>query len=285
MMATEPATLLATDALTIESARNGRTYRITVSRPLGHEAGPDETWPFNDRPEKWPVVYVPDGNWYAAMVAGMIRPAALCGGISDAIVVGIGYPEVGSVAEAFRESFTRRDADLTPVRDEAEARSMETRHGRPTPNGDSAGFLAFLEHELIPLIERDYHADPARRILAGHSYGGLFALYAVFERPGLFQTLIIGSPTLSYGNRYMFEREAAFATAHTALPAHIYLFAGEYEESLHDTTLTDTLRLAAILQGRKYDGLSLTQQVFADQNHCEVAAPGFQIGLKRALKR
>lgn len=284
-MAAEPATLLATDALMLESAHNGRTYRITVSLPYAHGAAPGETWPFNNPPDRWPVVFVPDGNWYAAMVTGMIRPAALCGGISDAIVVGIGYSEAGGTVEAFRESFTRRDADLTPVRDEAEAQSMEARHGRPTPNGDAAGFLAFLERELIPLIERDYRADPARRILAGHSYGGLFALYALFERPGLFQSLIIGSPTLSYGNRYMFEREAAFAKAHQALPVSIYMFAGEYEESLDDTTLTDTLRLGAILQGRKYDGLSLTQQVFADQNHCEVAAPGFQAGLKRALKR
>ena len=284
-MASEPATLLATDALTLKSARNGRTYRITVSLPLGYDAAPDDAWPFDNMPDRWPTVYVTDGNWYAAMVAGMIRPAALCGGISDAIVVGIGYSEDGGTVEAFRESFTRRDADLTPVRDEAEARSMEERHGRPTPNGDSAGYLAFLQHELIPLIEREYRADPARRILAGHSYGGLFALYALFEQPGLFQTLIIGSPTLSYGNRYLFEREATFAKANSSLPAKIYLFAGEYEESADDTTLTDTLRLAAILQGRQYEGLTLTKHVFLDQNHCEVAAPGFQMGLKRALKR
>jgi uncharacterized protein len=284
-MAAESAIMLATEARTIPSARNGRTYRITVSLPLGYAKSPDETWPFNDTPEKWTAVYVLDGNWYAGMVAGMIRPMAWCGSTTDAIVVGIGYAEGGDPIEAFRESFTRRNIDLTPVRDEAEERSMEARHKRPTPSGDSAGFLAFLEHELIPLIERDYRADPARRILAGHSYGGLFALYTLFESPGLFETMIIGSPTLSYGRRFMFEREAAFAQEQTKLPARIYLFAGEYEESIDDTTLTDTLRLAAILQGRKYEGFSLTQQVFADQNHCEVAAPGFQAGLKRALKR
>ena len=44
-------------------------------------------------------------------------------------------------------------------------------------------------------------------------------------------------------------------------------------------------RLAAILQGRKYEGFSLVKHVFAHQNHCEVAAPGFQAGLKFALKR
>ena len=60
---------------------------------------------------------------------------------------------------------------------------------------------------------------------------------------------------------------------------------GELEESLDDQTVTDTLRLAAILQGRNYEGFSLVKHVFADQNHCEVAAPGFQAGLKYALKK
>ena len=45
------------------------------------------------------------------------------------------------------------------------------------------------------------------------------------------------------------------------------------------------MRLAAILQGRKYEGLTLVKYVFPDQNHCEVAAPGFQAGLKFALKK
>jgi hypothetical protein len=40
-----------------------------------------------------------------------------------------------------------------------------------------------------------------------------------------------------------------------------------------------------VLAGRNYEGLSLTKYVFPDQNHCEVAAPGFQSGLKFALKK
>ena len=107
----------------------------------------------------------------------------------------------------------------------------------------------------------------------------------MFEAPGLFDTLIVGSPTLSYGNRFTFQREKAFAQEHKKLPANVYLFVGDLEEDIHDSTVTDTLRLAAILQGRKYEGLSLVKQVFQDQNHCEVAAPGFQAGLKFALRK
>jgi predicted alpha/beta superfamily hydrolase len=281
----EPATILGSEQRMMVSRHTGRTYRITISLPLGYSASPGEDWPFNATPEKWPVIYVLDGNWYFGMVTDMIRPTAWCGSTTDAIVVGIGYPEANDPIEAFRESFTRRNADLTPVRDEAEEKSMEARFKRPTPSGDSGNFLKFIQHELMPLLETDYRVDPSRRILVGHSYGGLFGLFALFEAPGLFDTLIIGSPTLSYGNRYLFQREASFAAEHKQLPAKIYLYAGEYEEAIDDSTLTDTLRLAALLQGRRYEGLSIVKYVFPDQNHCEVAAPGFQAGLKFALKK
>ena len=285
-MAAEPVSVLGSHVRMIDSAQTGRRYRITISLPLGYAASSGERWPFNDTPATWPVVYVLDGNWYDGMVAGMIRVASWCGDMSDSIVVGVGYPEVhDQPTEAFFESFTRRNADLTPVRDEAEERSMMERFQRPTPTGDSSNFLKLLQHELIPMIETDYRADPSRRILVGHSYGGLFGLFALFEAPGLFRTMILGSPTLSYGNRVMFQREEVFANGRKPLPTTIYLFAGELEEGLEDRTLTDTIRIAAILQGRDYEGLSLVRRVFPEQNHCEVAAPGIQWGLKQALRK
>jgi hypothetical protein len=284
-MTAQPATILGSEVHTMTSERSGRTYRVTVSLPLGYAAQPGERWPFNAIPDKWPTVYVLDGNWYDGMVAGIIRPMALCGATTDAIVVGIGYPEGDDPIEAFRTSFTRRDHDLTPVPDPATQRQMEGQHGGNVPNGDASGFLAFIQGELVPFIETNYRADPADRILVGHSYGGLFAAYALFEAPDLFQTHIMGSPTLTYGDRWMFTRETEFAQANKRLPATVYLFAGEYEEDAEDTTVTDTLRFAALLGSRKYEGFSLTKHIFAGQNHCAVAAPGIQAGLKLALKK
>jgi uncharacterized protein len=284
-MTTQQATILGSETHIMNSQHTGRTYRITISLPLGYSASPNELWPFNNKPANWSVVYVLDGNWYAGMVTDIIRPMSWCGSTSDAIVVGIGYPEGDNPIAAFRESFTRRDHDLTPIRDEDVEKSMSTAHQRSVPNGDAGNFHKFIKHELIPFIEKGYRADPSRRILVGHSYGGLFALFSLFETPDLFDTLVVGSPTLSYGNRFMFQQEATFAQTHRQLPVKIYLYAGELEESIDDQTLTDTLRLGAILEGRKYEGLTLVKHVFPNQNHCEVAAPGFQAGLKFALKR
>jgi predicted alpha/beta superfamily hydrolase len=280
-----PVTILASETHLMDSKNTGRKYRITVSLPLGYSASSDADWPFNNTPEKWHTVYVLDANWYFGMVTDMIRPMSWCGSTTDAIVVGIGYPEDNDPTEAFRTSFTRRDHDLTPVRDEEVERSMVKQNKRPVPNGDGGNFHKFIKDELIPFIEKEYRADPAKRILVGHSYGGLFALCSLFETPDLFSTLIIGSPTLSYGNRVTFQREELFAKENKKLSVKMYLFAGDLEENIDDTTLTDTLRFAAILQGRKYEGFSLVKQVFVDQNHCEVAAAGIQGGLKFALRK
>jgi len=284
-MPAEAATILATDTHIMNSQQNGRTYRITVSLPLGYAASPGEAWPFNNTPARWPTVYVLDGNWYAGMVAGIIRPMCWCGSTTDAIVVGIGYPEDQPVIDAFWESFSRRDLDLTPIYDEAVQKANEENFKHPYPNGDASGFHNFIKDELIPFIEKTYRADPAQRILVGHSYGGLFGLYSLFTTPDLFDTLVLGSPTLSYGNRFTFQQEEAFAKTHKQLPVKIYLYAAELEESLDDTTLTDTLRMAVILRSRNYEGLSLVQRIFPDENHCEVAAPGIHWGLKHALRK
>jgi predicted alpha/beta superfamily hydrolase len=284
-MSTQPATVLGSEMHVMDSQHSGKKYAITISLPLGYAKSPTEGWPFNNTPDLWPVVYVLDGNWYHGMITGIIRPMAWCGSTTDAIVVGIGYVEDKDPIEAFRESFTRRDFDLTPIRDESVEKSMEAAHKRPVPNGNAGNFHKFIKDELIPFIEKSYRADPSRRILAGHSYGGLFALFGMFETPDLFDTLIIGSPTLPYGNRFTFQQEESFAKQHKKLPVKVYLYVGDLEEDLNDTTVTDTLRLAAILQGRTYEGLSLVKQVFHDQNHCEVATIGFQGGLKFALKK
>ena len=213
-MASSPATVLASEMRIMASKQTGRTYRITISLPLGYSTSPGEGWPFDDTPARWPAVYVLDGNWYFGMVTDIIRPMAWCGSTTDAIVVGIGYPEDKNPMEAFRESFTRRDCDLTPSQDEEVQKSMEAAHKRPAPNGEAGNFHQFIKDELIPFVEQTYRAEPSRRILVGHSYGGLFALFGLFEMPDLFDSLIIGSPTLSYGNRFMFHREEAFAKEH-----------------------------------------------------------------------
>jgi predicted alpha/beta superfamily hydrolase len=219
------------------------------------------------------------------MVTEFVREAAWCGRSFDAIVVGIGYPNADTPQESWRRVYVERAADLTPMRlsnDEKEG-SAWTRREVKTGSGDK--FLAFLKEELIPWVERNYRADPAKRIFVGHSYGGLFALHAALTEPNLFRSYIAASPHLREEAQAIFELEREFVKTHDTLDAQIFLAAGELEDSDQDSTVRDMKRMAEILETRKYKGLSVKIQVFADNNHCEAAAPALHAGLKWMLKK
>ncbi|MFN8447326.1 MAG: alpha/beta hydrolase-fold protein [Anaerolineae bacterium] len=277
----EPAIILGSNVHMLDSQHKGTTYRITVSLPYSYH----ESWAFGDTLAQWPVVYLLDANWFYGMVTDIVRSMAWCGSTTDAIVVGIGYPGDDKPQEAWRQAVVRRDADFTPVRSEAREKRIGEMIERPILTGGAAHFHRFIKDELIPFIEQEYHADPLRRILAGHSLGGDFAAFALFEAPDLFDTYIIASCGPGDEDGFIFKQEEAFAKAHQKLPVKVFLAAGELEEEVGNTTLTDTLRLAAILESRNYEGFSLVKRVFPDANHCEVIAPGFQAGLKFALRR
>ena len=105
------------------------------------------------------------------------------------------------------------------------------------------------------------------RGLTGQSLGGLFAAFALFEAPGLFQRVGIHSPSLWWGEGEAFAMEAGFAEAHTALPAHVLLSVGSEEGP---SMLPPIERLGDVLQGRGYGGLTVDAVVFADETHTSV---------------
>jgi predicted alpha/beta superfamily hydrolase len=54
-------------------------------------------------------------------------------------------------------------------------------------------FLRFFEEELIPFIEANYRVHNYR-ILSGPQAGAAFGIYALSERPDLFNALFLGNP-------------------------------------------------------------------------------------------
>jgi hypothetical protein len=267
-------------AFDIHSKHTGRTYRIGISVPYAYSS--PETWPFGDTPDRWPVVYLLDANFWFGIVTGIVHSMAWCGETTDAIVVSIGYPELVTPQAMWMEAMARRNQDFTPIRDEEREKRIGEMTKRPVQTGDASRFHQFIRDELIPTVERDYLADSSRRILAGHSLGGGFATFALFEAPELFDGYLIGS---AGPGEFDLKREEAYAQDHRKLASKIYFWAGGLEDGPDDTTVTDTLRFAELLASRNFDGLSVVKQIFANLNHCECVAPGFQSGLKFALKK
>jgi predicted alpha/beta superfamily hydrolase len=105
----------------------------------------------------------------------------------------------------------------------------------------SENFLKFLTTELIPKLDHDFRTQP-HRILVGHSFGGLFSLYALIKAPGAFNGYIIASATLEGDNRGLVRTVGTFLEAHKDLAANVYLsmanetgefLSGNYEMSAY----------------------------------------------------
>lgn len=284
-MLAKPATILASQTRLMKSKFTKRTYRISISLPLASFKTSNRSWPFDSPLKKYPVVYLTDANYYFGMATEMTRAMSWCGDSTDAIIVGIGYPEDENPPEAWRDAVIGRNYDFTPVADE----KMEKRDSdwlkRKLVTGGAPKFLQFIEQELIPVIEKDFPADPKKRVVAGHSLGGLFTAYALFAAPTLFDTFLICSPALWYGDKTIVKQEERFAKRRKRLDAKVYLSIGELEEDADNSMVGDFVHFAAVLKSRNYTGLTLRKQIFPDLNHCDAVAPGFQAGLKFALKK
>jgi predicted alpha/beta superfamily hydrolase len=196
--------------------------------------------------------------------------------IHEAIIVGIGYGGKGPQAKL--NWVLGRTRDLTPAVDPTAEEYFQSRlmdmgiTNVDIKTGGAELFLESIEKELFPYIESNYRIDPQKRILCGYSYGGLFALFTIFNNPGLFSGYLVGSPSIHYKNGMTFNYESNYAKSHKDLNADVFISAGALEKS----TSENVAEVVAILRSRKYEGLRLQKVIFEDEDHvtCMPAAIG-----------
>lgn len=165
--------LPAATSATLNSQVLGEDRTVFVALPASYGRGA----------ERYPVVYLTDADWNLAHTRSSAQLLGRNRLMPEVIIVGI----------------THRDR----VRDLYATRSNFTHNGRtiqfPT-SGNADQFLAFIERELIPWVERSYRTS-SLRIFAGHSAGGYFALHAMRTQPNLFQAVIAASPWLAWDEK------------------------------------------------------------------------------------
>jgi predicted alpha/beta superfamily hydrolase len=170
----EPSVSLAdTQQRTLTSAKIGQRYELLVSLPAGYAKSG----------ESYPVLYVLDG-WHFPLMAFLQENNVYSKRMRPVIIVNVSHGATDSMA--------LRARDFTP-----------TKTPRKANSGGAEAFLDFLEHELIPFVDRTWRTMPTDRGLLGHSYGGLFAIYALEQRPALFQRIVAASPSLEWDGRLL----------------------------------------------------------------------------------
>lgn len=233
----------------------GRQYQIQVGLPASYATKPQQ---------HYPVVFVTDGYWDFPLISCTLGNFVYDKVAPECIVVGLGY------AGENLNYGKLRTWDLTPAPIERD----------PSNSGHAAEFLALLEKEIIPLVERDYRVDPRHRILAGSSNGGLFTLYTMLTKPELFGGYIAVSPAAGSAGDWLFDYEKRFAKTGQPIKARLFISGAEYEWPLFVDAIK---RFALRLDGRKYSGLRCSFDLIKGERHAGTKAEGYARGMRYVL--
>lgn len=232
------------------SSAQGLPYRLLVAVP-----------PEPPPAAGFPVLVLVDGD---ALFATALTTARLqagrpeVSGVGPAVIIGIGYP--GSAPF----DAERRRLDLLP------------------DDGGADRFLDLIETQLLPMVADLAPIDRARLSLAGHSFGGLFTLHALFSRPGLFRSLVAGSPSIWWNERAILATRSEFlGGVAQAVRPRLLITVGSDEQ--HGDPQRDPARATRLEKARMVDNagemasslaasgrLDCEHVVFGGENHISV---------------
>jgi predicted alpha/beta superfamily hydrolase len=227
--------------LPIESKILNETRTLLVSLPKNY-----------NKDEAYPVLYFLDGEVMTSMAVGQLDYLSRSYLITPQIII------VGIVNKD-------RMRDLTPSADTTVAKT----------SGGGSRFLDFLEKEVMPAIEKKYKTAPYR-ILAGHSLGGLMAIYSLVERPLLFNSYIAISPSLQWSKDAMLK-DVAVKLDKTDGKNKFFFFSDASEGTQFHANQHS---LDSIFKTKNLKGLTTKYIYYPDETHISEPVKAFYDGLR-----
>jgi predicted alpha/beta superfamily hydrolase len=152
---------------------------------------------------------------------------------------------------------------------------MPTIEGGEFAPGPSDKFLGFLADELIPQLASEYPIGKYR-ILAGHSNGGMFSLYAFIRRPEVFQANIALSPSYGLDDRFVAILGGALARS-SGSPRFVFLGWGGDEEA---DIAVGALRFAKTFEGTPSANVEYHYETFPGETHGSVGLRAYYRALE-----
>jgi predicted alpha/beta superfamily hydrolase len=114
--------------------------------------------------------------------------------------------------------------------------------------GHSDKFIAFIEKELQPFIEKKYRTNSSKTII-GQSLGGLLATEILLKNPTLFNKYIIVSPSLWWDNGSLLNRTSTILSDSFSHKTDVYIGVGK--EGLTPTEVPRVMEVDANLLTEK----------------------------------
>lgn len=265
-----PYEILGTEVYDLPDSRRNIPYQIFVSLPPSYAKEPQR---------RYPVVYVTDADYGFPMVRligrrmNNERPQ-----LQEFIVVGLSYA-------TGQDSMASRRRDYTPTANGPSEAPAGTLHG------ESIRYRDYLRDTVLPFVDARWRTRPDRRVLVGHSYGGLLGAQILLTEPAMFSGYVLGSPSFWFDKRHLLRTAPALLAQRKALDASVYLYIGEYEalrkgdpryhQEVH--MVADNQAFATLLRSKAFSGLRLQSDTLANEDHFSVAPRGFTKGLLHVL--
>ncbi|MFJ5767488.1 alpha/beta hydrolase [Lysinibacillus sp. NPDC093210] len=175
----------------------------------------------------FPVLYVLDGSSYFNLVKEAIRLQSRNApktGIVPAIVVGVGHRA---------DMHERRFYDFTAP---AETYSYPARFkgNGYDKHGGAVSFSRFLQEELKPQIQQQFHVNEQHQTLFGHSLAGYFVLWQLFNEKHSFQRYIAISPSIWWNEHELLQKASVFMEEYKQVNEQLFIGVGELETFMVD---------------------------------------------------
>jgi predicted alpha/beta superfamily hydrolase len=191
--------------------------------------------------DAYPVLVLLDAENSFDYTSAAVHLLSADGRIPAMIVVGINN------TDRFRDMTPPKPAGGTPWKEAV---------------GGADKFLSFIADELLPTIDRNYRTRPYR-VLIGHSRGGLFAVYALMNRPEVFEGYVISSPALGWDDQALVKTAPPFFATHQDLRADLYMSMADED----GTMLGGAWKLSAALEESKLADLRWQFKRYPEEDH------------------
>ncbi len=230
----------------ITSKEVGDSFNIQVSLPENYSTSKNYEL----------IIYLDAGLKSGKQMTDLIQQKK-----KDALLVGIEH--IGKYQQLRRRDFIP-----------AHIKKGDTYYSDNKDYGQAEKFHSFLKKEFIPLLKKKYNISKKNKTIIGHSFGGLFVVYACFKEDNLFDNYIAISPSLwaNYQNIWDFER--AYYKNNKSLDSKLYLCAGSLE--VLNLVLYNVNIFYNHIEKRTYKNLKLQKNIFKGYAHnpvVKVAVP------------
>lgn len=253
----EPYIFNNTQMLTAQSAQSGLVHQLIISLPASYQTEPSK---------RYPVIYYLDAYWDFPLLYATYGNLRYDRAITEAILVGLSIDNKNGIGAYRARYFT-----------------IEKNPQENLPTGDAHVLYQHLTADIIPLIDKQFRtqAQASGRALAGQSKGGVFALYALYQKPAYFQRFVAVNPAVSGNEATLMQLDGEHRAQSKSLPARVFISHGTVEYTPFATPIQ---RFKQHLAKRKYQGLALHNQTLEGMGHTGGKGEAYSKGMLWVLK-